>query len=230
MGHGNGGQILLTPTLALSGPLFNMCNFKSSFPRWSSFSSTMSSSSRITRERRTDCFLGRDDWNKDLERYDIKNFINRKIELLRIWCHNKSGGLKYGMVNALGQAINVRKASPTNWISEVGTGTWACDLELHQSSHVRIGGNRVTLWIVPSPWSCHLMVTTWGDFNQQIANTELYSQYDLHQSMSLSCSDAVLLELEWLIPYFSGAWTEAFLQVFFVFVFVFEVVPWTVAP
>jgi len=29
------------------------------------------------------------------------------------------------MINALGQAINVPKASPTNWIYEVGTSTWA---------------------------------------------------------------------------------------------------------
>ena len=106
-------------------PLFNLYNFRSSFPRGSFSASAISSSSRITHGRRTGCFLGRVDWNKDLEMFDVKSFINCKIELLRRWCHNTFGGLKYGMINALGQAINVPKASPTNWISEVSTGTWA---------------------------------------------------------------------------------------------------------
>jgi len=86
-----------------TGPFFNLCNFRSSFPRGSFSASAISSSSRITRGRRTNCFSGRVDWNKDLERFDVISFINCKIELLRIWCQNTFGGLKYGMINALGQ-------------------------------------------------------------------------------------------------------------------------------
>jgi len=43
--------------------------------------------------------------------------------------------------------------------------------------------------------------------------------------MSLLYSHVVLLELEWDIPCSVAAWTKAFLQVFFVFVVVVEVVP-----
>ena len=123
-----------------TGPLFNLCNFRSNFPRESSSASAISSSSRITRGCRTDCFSGRVDWNKDLERFDDKSLINCKIELLKTWCHNTFGRLKYGMINALGQAINVPKASPTNWISEVGTRHLSMGISNFINHHTRILG------------------------------------------------------------------------------------------
>jgi len=46
---------------SFTSPFFKLCNFKSSFPIGSSSPSAISSSSRITRGRRTDCFSGRVD-------------------------------------------------------------------------------------------------------------------------------------------------------------------------
>jgi len=119
----------------------------------------MSSSSRIICGHLTYCFSGWEGSNKDLERYDVKNFINCNIEVLNIWCHNTFGGPNYGMINALGQAINERKASPTNWISEVGTDTWTSGSRTSSIVTYAYWGSRGIPWIVSPPSSCRPKAT-----------------------------------------------------------------------
>jgi len=115
--HDSGGQILLTPTLAL--------------PVISSICVILSATSLEVHLLLLPCHhlhvqhvdawhvAFQDRWTeiKIFERYKIKKFLTCKIELPRIWCHDTFCGPKYGIINAVGQAINVPKASPTNWIS-----------------------------------------------------------------------------------------------------------------